>query len=618
MNFHLEKVYTSLQKYAKFCRMEPIRSALIQALSSGLEKLSPDCVSVVYQRPLQPTDLETPPDRTLGDFGFPCFRLSKNLKKAPPKIAEELLGLVQPHLDSERVVAKVVGPYLNFQYTPQALIREVLIPAGTAEFGNLTANSRSKWVFEYSSPNVAKPFQIYHLRTTIVGSALSKIARARGHKVTTINHLGDWGTQYGKLAIALKRYAHELPAELTLKDLVSVYVKIHQDMEKDPQIEKDGQAAFLKLEQGDPEMRALWKKCVDISMREFKKTYARYQVEFDHYWGESFYEPHLKPLLADLKSKKILKEDQGAWIVPVTTRAGGEIPPCILEKSDGATIYATRDVAAAVYRHQNLQFDRMTYIVGKEQILHFEQVFGVLRAMGFAWEKTCEHLPTGLYRFKDAKMSTRKGNFVTLDEVTELCTERALQLMRERNSQLETEQRLSESEIEVIADQVAVGAIVFADLSTDPTKDLDFDVQRVISFEGETGPYLQYAHTRCLSILRKLEESGVDWKRAQSTPVVDRVQTLLQLNHSAELNLIRMLGRFSEVLDRVLEQRKPSVLATYLIELTNDFGLFYRECKVLNPENAGLTSARAQLVWATKSVLSRGLDLMGIPKPERM
>jgi arginyl-tRNA synthetase len=523
-----------------------------------------------------------------------------------------LVLAIAPLVDSKKFEIKAVGPYVNFVLKLDTLLDQILKPIlQTNTFGSLPKNSRPKWIFEFSSPNVAKPFQIYHLRTTIVGSALSKIARMRGYDVTTINHLGDWGTQYGKLAIALKKYKSELPEVLTLKDLVQVYVKIHQDMETDPQIEKDGQAAFLKLEQGDPEMRALWKKCVEISISEFKKTYARYQVEFDHYWGESFYEPHLQPLLADLKQKKILIEDQGAWIVPVKTRAGGEIPPCILEKRDGATIYATRDVAAAVYRYQQFHFEHMTYVVGKEQILHFEQVFGVLRAMGLAWEKSCEHLPTGLYRFKDAKMSTRKGNFVTLEEVTELCTERALTLMKERNAALESENRLSEQEIAVIADQVAVGAIVFADLSTDPTKDLDFDVQRVISFEGETGPYLQYAHTRCLSILRRLEESGF---KSSSSPIT----TLSKISHPAELNLIRTLGRFPETLERVLEQRKPSGLATYLINLTNDFGTFYRECKVLNPEDAELTESRAQLVRATKTILGQGLDLLGIPKPEKM
>lgn len=592
--------------------MERFKKPIAEALIRATNELFPGTVLEVLKRPIGPQDLETPPDRTLGDFAFPCFRLSKTLKKAPPQIAQEICAKVAPLVDSKLLEVKPAGPYVNFICKPHALIdgvlKDILTAPAAQPYGSMPAKSRPKWVFEFSSPNVAKPFQIYHLRTTIVGSSLSKMARLRGYDVTTINHLGDWGTQYGKLAIALKKYGSELPKDLTLKDLVDVYVRIHKDMETDATIEPAAQAAFLKLEQGDEEMRAIWKKCVDISLREFEKTYARYQVKFDHYWGESFYEPHLKPLLADLKKRNIAKEDQGAWIVPVATRAGGEIPPTIMEKRDGATIYATRDVAAAVYRWEQFHFEHMTYIVGKEQILHFEQVFGVLRAMGFEWEKRLEHLPTGLYRFKDAKMSTRKGNFVTLEEVTELCSERALNLMKERNATLEPEARLSEGEIATIADQVSVGAIVFADLSTDPTRDLDFDVNRVISFEGETGPYLQYAHTRCLSILKKIGGT--------KPAVTADFEKLLTTPH--ELNLVRTLGRFPETLERSLDQRKPSQLATYLINLTNDFSTFYRECKVNNPDDAALTAARSSLVYATKSVLGHGLDLLGIPKPAKM
>ena len=583
--------------------MERFKKNLAHALSQATETT------------VLPSDLETPPDRTMGDFAFPCFRLAKALKKAPPVIAQEITAKVAALISVEEFSVKPVGPYVNFTlnyaHAVETILKDILTP-GTA-YAALPQKSREKWVFEFSSPNVAKPFQIYHLRTTIVGAALSKIAKLRGYDVTTINHLGDWGTQYGKLAIALKRYANQLPAELTLKDLVTIYVQIHQDMETDPTIEKSAQELFLKLEQGDPEMRAIWKKCVEISMKEFTETYRRYQVDFDYYWGESHYEAQLKPLLDDLKRKKIAIEDQGAWIVPVTTREGQEIPPCILQKSDGASIYATRDVAAAIYRFEKFKFDRMTYIVGKEQKLHFEQVFGVLRAMGFAWEKNCEHLPTGLYRFKDAKMSTRKGNFVTLDEVNTLCLEKAMKLMSERaaTEQAEGHPHLSETEIKTIAEQVTIGAIVFADLSTDPTKDMEFDVDRVISFEGETGPYLQYAHTRCLSILRK---AGVELTKIKNAYA--SVKDLCTTEH--EVFLLKTLGKLPTVLERTLDQRKPSQLATYLIDLTRDFGTFYRECKVIDPEHAELTVARLSLVEATRSILSEGLDLLGIPKPEKM
>ncbi|MBU6154536.1 MAG: arginine--tRNA ligase [Bdellovibrionales bacterium] len=579
---------------------------------------------ILIQKALQPllgmelklTDLETPPDRARGDLAFPCFRLSKLLGKAPPVIATDLAGTLAPALLASGIQVEAAGPYLNFRIKAQALIEHVLVPlvkAGT-NFGSSAKDSREKWVFEYSSPNVAKPFQIYHLRTTIVGATLARIARHRGFQVTTINHLGDWGTQYGKLAIALKRYESELPKDITLKTLVDIYVRIHKDMETDPTIETASQDAFRKLEAGDPEMRKIWKMCVDISLKEFQKTYDRYQVTFDHFWGESHYEDQLKPLLSRLKSEGILVEDQGAQVVHVTSRDGKEIPPCILEKSDGASIYATRDVAAALYRYEKFHFDRMSYIVGKEQKLHFEQVFGTLRAMKLDWEPRCEHIATGLYRFKDAKMSTRKGNFITLEEVNDLCTAKSLELMRARNASEDTreEARLSDAEINTISEQVAIGALVFADLSTDPSKDLEFDVDRVISFEGETGPYLQYAHTRCLSILRRAKAAGFS---ATSADTKELMETLVKPEESA---LIGTLARFSEALERTLDQRKPSQLASYLIDVTKDFGHFYRECKVMNPENPALTRARLALVEASRNVLSLGLDLLGMPKPEKM
>ncbi|MBU6155212.1 MAG: arginine--tRNA ligase [Bdellovibrionales bacterium] len=584
--------------------MEKFRNSIIQALSPWVDL------------DLKPTDLETPPDRNRGDLAFPCFKLSKKWGKAPQAIALELAEKASSSLNPEEFQVEAAGPYVNFRIRTKGFIEETLIGVlkNGLQYGAAPKESRERWVLEFSSPNVAKPFQIYHLRTTIVGAALSRIARHRGHTVTTINHLGDWGTQYGKLAIALKRYAKDLPEELTLKHLVDIYVRIHKDMESDPSIEKAGQEAFKRLEAGDPEMRAIWRKCVEISLREFEKTYARYQVTFDHFWGESHYEDQLKPLLANLKQQGILVEDQGAQVVRVTSRDGKEIPPCILEKSDGASIYATRDVAAALYRYEKFHFDRMSYVVGKEQKLHFEQVFGVLRAMGADWEPKCEHIATGLYRFKDAKMSTRKGNFITLEEVNELCFHKSLELMNARNASEETrpDTRLTADEITMIADQVAIGALVFADLSTDPAKDLDFDVDRVISFEGETGPYLQYAHTRCLSILRK---SGLD------EPVISGVSgpaLLRNIKTPEETRLMGTIARFSEALDRTLDQRKPSQLATYLIDLTKDFGHFYRECKVVNPDDPELTLARLSLVLATKTVLGLGLDLLGIPKPQKM
>jgi arginyl-tRNA synthetase len=402
-----------------------------------------------------------------------------------------------------------------------------------------------------------------------------------------------------------------------MMELVDLYVKINAEAAKDPTIEVRAREAFLKLEKGDPTITAFWQKCVDISIREFDRIYKRLNVHFDHIWGESYYKDQLDPLLADLKKKGILVESEGAWVVPVTDREGKELPPCILQKSDGATIYATRDIAAAVYRQEKFHFDRMTYIVGGEQRLHFQQVFGVLRKMGCGWEPRCEHVPTGLYRFKDAKMSTRKGNFVTLEDVLEIAKDRVTQLMNDRAAKAAAEGTgIATAPDAATTEAIAVGAVVFHDLSTDPARDVEFDLERVVDFEGETGPYLQYAHTRCLSILRKARDTGQTQQEIGSSAMFSDA-LIAKLGKPEELALVKALGQFPLHLERTLRFAKASQLAHYLIDVTKVFGAFYRECRVLG-EEPELTQARLMLVEATRRILAQGLGLLGIPLPEKM
>ncbi len=415
-------------------------------------------------------------------------------------------------------------------------------------------------------------------------------------------------------------YGNELPAEPSIMDLVNIYVKFHAAAEENPTLEDEAREAFLKLEKNDPEMIALWKRCVDISMKEFNRIYGRLSVHFDKFWGESYYKDMLQPLLDDLRGRGLLVESEGAWVVPVNDPTPGnedkELPPCILQKKDGATIYATRDVAAAIYRHDQFKFDRMTYIVGGEQKLHFLQVFAVLKKMGYDWYSKCEHVPTGLYRFKDAKMSTRKGNFVTLEDVIALAKERVATLMRERAKAQESE---LPSDFDAITEAVAIGAVVFHDLGTDPARDVEFDIERVVDFEGETGPYLQYAHTRCLSILRKAEEKGALPAGAgpNQFQVTFDESVLGQLRAKEEILLVKTLGQLPLHLERTLRFAKASQLAHYLIDVTKAFGAFYRECHVLG-ESPEVTRARLMLVEATRRVLARGMALLGIPLPARM
>jgi arginyl-tRNA synthetase len=572
-------------------------------------KLAVNALNQILDTPITSLDLETPPDRTFGDLGFPCFKLAKAYRLAPPQLALSLVEKLKT-LPPFGLTFQAVGPYVNFTAPAQAvyenLLSDILKGPDLGTYGKLPPDSRETWVIEYSSPNVAKPFMIYHFRPTGLGACLDRVGRYRGFKMISINHLGDWGTQYGKLYVANQVYRGGSTTPPSFKELVDIYVRFHQDVEKDPTLEIRGREAFAKLEKKDPEVTEFWKICKEISLKEFEKIYERFDVHFDHIWGESYYEDQLRPLLADLKKREIITQSEGAWVAHVTDEKGKELTPCILEKSDGSTIYATRDVAAGIYRHKNFNFDRMTYVVGGEQKLHFQQVFGVLRKMGHEWVSKCEHVATGLYRFKDSKMSTRKGNFVTLDDVWGLAKERVDQLLKER----ETDRVLTPAEHQDIAEKVAIAGIVFNDLYADPAREVEFDVERIVSFEGETGPYLQYAHTRCLSILRKAQDAG--FKSIQYNP-----HLISQFKTHEELMLVKTLGEFPMHLERTLKFAKASQLANFLIDLTKAFGAFYRECHVLGVEKE-LTEARLMLVESTRRVLAQGLKLIGIPTPEKM
>lgn len=577
-------------------------------------KIAASALNTVLEKPISATDLEIPPDGSLGDFALPCFKLAKELRKPPQQVAQNIADLLtQKKLLPLYMKAVATGPYLNFRIETQeiagTLLHDILSGDGLGSYGKCPEQSRGTWVLEYSSPNIAKLFNIYHLRPTALGAALDRIGRFRGFKVISINHLGDWGTQYGKLVVAYKLYQNEIPPKenLTVKDLVEIYVKFHQAVEKDPTLENQARESFRKLEAGDSEVTALWRQCLEIALKDFNRIYQRLGVSFDHIWGESHYKNLLTPLLDSLRKSGLLIQSEGAWVVTVTDEAGKELVPCIMQKSDGATIYATRDVAAAIYRYENFHFDRMTYIVGGEQKLHFQQIFSVLKKMGHAWSEHCEHVPTGLYRFKDQKMSTRKGVFITLEEVLDLAKERVQTLMKDRAKGAVV------PDLDTISESVAVGAVVFHDLHTDPARDVEFEIERVVDFEGETGPYLQYAHTRCLSILRKARET----KELPPEKLFFNRDLISKLQAPEEIALIKTLGQFTLHLERSLRFAKASQLAHYLIDVTRAFGAFYRECHVLG-EAPEITSARLMLVEATRRLLARGLGLLGIPLPERM
>jgi arginyl-tRNA synthetase len=568
---------------------------------------------------IQASDLEVPPDPQLGDFGFPCFKLAKQFRKGPPQVALQIVeDLKKKGAVPADLGVAAVGPYVNFTVPNQTvfgtLLSDILRGTGLGTYGKLKESSRGTWVLEYSSPNVAKPLNIYHLRPTALGAALDRVGRYRGYKVISINHLGDWGKQYGMLAVAFEQYKISFDQDLSMKELVDLYVKINADAEKDPTLNDRAREAFLKLEKGDPEITRFWKKCVEISMKDFNRLYGRLNVHFDHVWGESFYQNQLQPLIEDLKKRGIIEMSDGAWVVPMKDSAGNETAPCIIVKSDGATLYATRDLAAAIYRYGKFGFDRMTYIVGAEQRLHFQQVFEVMRRMNLPWVDRCEHIPFGLYRFKDAKMSTRKGNFVTLEDVLTAAEERVVQIMNDRAKANADTDGPKVAANPQTTEAVAVGAVVFHDLSTDPVRDVEFDLERVVDFEGETGPYLQYAHTRCLSILRKARETG-QLKVSEDQIYFEKL--VASLGKPEEVALVKALGQFPLHLERTLRFAKASQLCHYLIDVSKVFGAFYRECRVLG-EDPQTTQARLMLVEATRRILAHGLTMLGVPLPEKM
>jgi len=555
---------------------------------------------------VQPSEIERPSDLEHGDLAFPTFRYAKARNLTPQDLAKEIsLSFRSVPEINKHFEVYPMGAYVNFKLTNQSLLDLVLSPSLDGTYGHRpdSLGPKKKWVLEFSSPNVAKPFMIYHFRGTGVGASLARIARKRGLDVSTINHIGDWGTQFGKLYVANQRYRAGNPEIDRFESLVEMYVKFHQELETNPELESEGRSAFIRLEQKDPVVTAFWKSCVAISLKEFEKIYKLLNVEFDHTWGESFYESKLSPLLADLKSKNILELSEGAYVARVKDAKGKELTPVILQKTDGSTIYATRDVAALIYRYETFKFDKMIYVVGGEQKLHFEQVFGVVRAMGEKFVEKCEHVATGLYRFKDKKMSTRKGNFVTFEDVFALVKDR----VRERMSERSGEETPNESNIE----KIALASIVYHDLATDPARDLEFDVSQVTDFEGETGPYLQYAHTRCLSVIRKSEERGYSTKCTNSSAL------LAEINSDVSRRLLRNIAQYPFALERVLTTKKPSALARNLMDIAQSFGAFYRERHILT-DSKDEGEARLQLVLATRAILKDGLSLLGIPTPEKM
>lgn len=536
--------------------------------------------------------IEVPPNPDMGDFAVPCFRLSKEMGKPAPAIAKELAAAIEAEgLPTGFATVEAVGPFVNFRVDAVRRAADVLaaVLGKGPDYGSGNEGAGKTVVIDYSSPNIAKPFGIGHLRSTVIGGALYRIHKALGWRAVGVNHLGDWGTQFGKLITALKQWGEGEPEEQSIEDLYKLYVRFHTDTP--PELEEEARRWHKRMEDGDEEALALWRSFRDASIEEFKRIYAILGIEFDSWAGESFYLDKLDGAIERAIAAGVTKEDAGALIVDFEDDALGV---WLLRRSDGATLYPTRDLAAALYRWDEYHFDKLLYVVGAPQALHLAQLFETLKRMGMAWWDRCEHVGFGHIH----GMSSRQGTLVFLEDVLNRATELVSQVMAERNPDLDDRDEVSR--------QVGVGAIVFADLSRRRMRDYNFSWDEILNFDGETGPYVQYTHARLCSILRK-------WGQ----PVPAAYDPAL-LSTPEEAACVRTLERFPEVIRQAADEAEPHLVANYLIEVSTVANSFYQRHRVMDAGDDALVASRIVLVDALRQVLVNGLGLLGVAAPERM
>lgn len=540
--------------------------------------------------------LESPKQAGHGHLAMPVFAWAKEARKAPPVLAIELADLLSQNRPAGLKTVTAVSGFVNFnfdeEFVQNLLTREILHKKGLVGFSSV--GQGKKLIIDFASPNVAKPMHVGHLRATVIGHAIVSLARTQGYEVISLNHLGDWGVQFGKLAWAFQQWGHEYPfAEKPFEALFDLYVRFHEEAEKNPALEDAGSKVFKRLEDGDEEIRKLWKKFVEISLADYQRIWDGLGVKHDMVRGESFYNDRLAAVEKQLEEKGLLEKSEGAMVVRLDDLG---MPPCLIRKSDGASLYATRDLASAIYRMQELHCDLNLYVVGVDQTLHFRQVFAVLKKMGYEWADRCHHIAFGMYRFKDTRISTRKGNAIFLEDVLRKSVELVREIIAEKNAGLEN--------AELVARQVGYGAIVFNDLVNDRVKNVDFDWDRALDFEGDSGPYVQYSGVRCLSLMRKY-----------GRPVEDRFAAILTTPEEREI--LRFLLGYQDTLSSAFENFKPHILAGYLVELCHRFGQFYNKCRILG-EAPEIESSRMTLVKLVHGVLEEGLGVLGVDLPDAM
>ncbi|WP_323132014.1 arginine--tRNA ligase [Paenibacillus silvisoli] len=558
--------------------------------------------------------LELPPNPELGDAAFPCFALSRQWKRPPAAIAAELAERISAGawtgtgLGAASTVRAVAnGPYLNLFFERDEWAPKLLAPLLLSEFGHSQDGAGQRVILDMSSPNIAKPFGVGHLRSTMIGNALAQLYRASGYEVVTVNHIGDWGTQFGKLLEAYTRWGDEAKLkEEPIRESLRLYVKFHEEAEKDPSLEDKARHWFWKLENGDEEAQRLWRYFVSFSMEEFDRVYARLGVQFDHTLGESFYNDKMEAVVSRLRELGLLDESDGAQVVRLEEEG---LPPCLILKSDGTTIYPTRDLATALYRKKEMGGDLLLYVVGGEQKLHFQQVFAVLKRMGEETSDACRHLPFGLMKFGGRKMSTRKGQVIFLDEVLDEAVSKAAAIIAEKNPDL--------ADAKETAEAVGIGAIVFGDLLHHRMLEIDFSLDEALRFEGETGPYVQYTAARAFKLLDKGGLSLAEAEGRSLSGAIGGSGLGRHLGGAAAWECLKLLAAYPEAIAGAIRQNEPAVVARFLLDAAKRFNRFYHQERILT-DNIEETEARLLLAAAVAGVLRSGLGLLGLRTPEQI
>lgn len=571
--------------------MKDFKLELAKLLDTKIDALS---VEEIYSM------IEVPTNVAMGDYAFPCFKLAKALRKAPPMIAKEIADTLGEIDFIEK--AENVNAYINFFLNKSIYVKEVLLAVLTDKenYGLEKEKNKGNVVIDYSSPNIAKPFHVGHLRSTVIGNSLYHIFEALGYNCIGVNHLGDWGTQFGKLIVAYKKYSSkEQVEEKGISELLRIYVLFHDEAKEHPEMDQEARDYFTRMEQGDEEALALWKWFKEVSLNEFERVYKMLDVTFDSYNGEAFYNDKMNAVIKDLEDKGLIEVSEGAKIVRLDEE---NMAPCLITKNDGSSLYATRDITAAKYRKETYDFKKCIYVTALQQNLHFAQWFKVIEKMDWEWAKDLVHVPFGMVSMEGgAKLSTRSGNVIFLEDILKEAVEKTKKIIEEKNPDIENKDE--------VANQVGIGAVIFDDMYNNIIKDIQFSWERVLDFQGETGPYVQYTHARACSLLKK---AGLDIDNLPELEISEDV-----IKDDTVLAVAKELANFKNVIQSAAANYEPSYIARYAVDLAQAFNKFYNELPIL-VEDEVVKNSRLAVVIATKYTIKNALHLLGIKAPIQM